>query len=624
MKSVLVIGAGLSGLTTASLLAKRGLDVTLLEKNYQPGGSSGAFKRNGNIFDVGSAMMFGFGESGFNPHTVLFNEIEETIEVIPHKAMYRLHYDDKIITFYNDFGSFFLELEKLFPSEIGNIKKFYAYLDKLYTEVIMKDPSLIAPSEIPREEMTKKFKEDPITQLRILPLLFRNASSLLRKFTKSKEVSQFFNKITSTYSYTSMEETPAIMAVTMFTENHKSSSFYIHGSTQVYVGKLEKAIEKFGGHLIYGRDVVSLNIDSGRIKDAVLDNGEKISADYFVFSGTVYNLYSKLLPMGSVPSELRERFLKLVLSPSSIVMYLVVDKKALPPDVMSIEMLTHNKEALDETEITLYIPTVDDPFLNRDGLHTVIAIGPSFKKWPAPYDKEYTDTRLRKVYDEMKEKEAERILNYIDSHFPGFKSGVKYYEIGTPTTIERYTLKNYGSVAGPKQMIGQELLKRPHAETYFENLFMCGESTVMGTGTPAVVISGISAADVILRKEGLPEYRYDSKKDFVKRIEKVVEPYPESQLQKLANLCEWCEVDSCRNACPSSIDIRGIMRRLYVENTLGAKRLLKKNSSGNLACLSCDRQCEKACKRNAIFGEPVPIYEILNAINRAEFEEEKS
>jgi len=112
-KTVLVIGAGLSGLTTAALLSKSGFAVKVVEKSHQPGGSSGAFKRNGNIFDIGSAMMFGFGETGFNPHTLLFNEIEEPIEVIQHKAMYRMHYGDDVITFWNDFDSFYRELEKI-------------------------------------------------------------------------------------------------------------------------------------------------------------------------------------------------------------------------------------------------------------------------------------------------------------------------------------------------------------------------------------------------------------------------------------------------------------------------------------------------------------------------------
>ncbi len=69
---VIVIGAGISGLTCAALLAKRGLKVQLLEQHYQPGGSCGAFRRNGVTFDQGTAMLYGFGSQGSNnPHCSL-------------------------------------------------------------------------------------------------------------------------------------------------------------------------------------------------------------------------------------------------------------------------------------------------------------------------------------------------------------------------------------------------------------------------------------------------------------------------------------------------------------------------------------------------------------------------
>ena len=69
---VIVIGGGLSGLTAASLLAKRHLKVAVIDKSYQPGGSCGVFKRGNVTFDQGSAMLYGFGEAGFNAHRFVF------------------------------------------------------------------------------------------------------------------------------------------------------------------------------------------------------------------------------------------------------------------------------------------------------------------------------------------------------------------------------------------------------------------------------------------------------------------------------------------------------------------------------------------------------------------------
>lgn len=62
-----VIGAGLSGLTAASLLDKRGLRVAVVEHHRSPGGSCGAFKRGDALFDQGSAMLFGLGRRVSTP-----------------------------------------------------------------------------------------------------------------------------------------------------------------------------------------------------------------------------------------------------------------------------------------------------------------------------------------------------------------------------------------------------------------------------------------------------------------------------------------------------------------------------------------------------------------------------
>ena len=52
-KHVIVIGAGFAGLSAASVLAKKGFKVTLLEKNDQPGGRARIWKKDGFTFDMG-------------------------------------------------------------------------------------------------------------------------------------------------------------------------------------------------------------------------------------------------------------------------------------------------------------------------------------------------------------------------------------------------------------------------------------------------------------------------------------------------------------------------------------------------------------------------------------------
>ena len=55
---VIVIGAGIGGLTAAALLQERGFSTITFEKNSYPGGSCASFRHEGYTFDAGSFTVF--------------------------------------------------------------------------------------------------------------------------------------------------------------------------------------------------------------------------------------------------------------------------------------------------------------------------------------------------------------------------------------------------------------------------------------------------------------------------------------------------------------------------------------------------------------------------------------
>ena len=566
----IVIGGGLSGLTAASLLAKRGLHIALVEKSDQPGGSCGVFRRGETTFDQGSAMLYGFGESGFNAHRFVMNCLEEPIDVLKHDLLYVVNYEGNRVRFFADVDQFAEELTRVFPSQERQIRRFYRDMTKLYRHIMVESPSYTTADETDPKTGLKGILRHPVSYLRFLSYLNMSAKTLLRRYFTDPEIYNFFDKLTSTYCYATVEEAPAVLAAVMFVDNHTGGSWYPAGSTLFLPGKLEKAIEERGGDMFLGREVVSILFSGDTPSGVLLDDGTKLFADDIIYSGTVWNLYNKLLDETHTTPERRAWAKSLVPTYPSVVLYAEVDRSVIPEGTAPVEMLVGNPERIDESEVTAYLFSIDDRSICAEDAHAVMAIGPTFQNW----------TEISEIdYIRLKDAEKERLIGVLERRFPGFSVAVRYAEVATPRTIERYTLKNGGAVAGPKQMLGQHMFRRLHTKTEFANLYCCGESTVMGTGTPTVTTSGLSAANAVLKKRGLREFVYEKdQKNFVRQLplpftkEQLYadEPEPLRGVFRAAMECRFCEHPSC--CADTRVDIPGIMRRVAVGNMVGARK----------------------------------------------------
>ena len=235
-----VIGGGLSGLTAASLLAKRGLRVAVVEKSDQPGGSCGIFRRGETTFDQGSAMLYGFGERGFNAHRFVFNCLEEPIDMLKHELLYVVNYEGKRIRFFSDVDRFAEELASVFPSQKEQIRRFYRDMTKLYRHIMVESPSYTTADETDPKDGLRGILKHPVSYIRFLSYLNRSAKSLLQQYFTDPEIFNFFDKLTSTYCYATVEEAPAVLAAVMFVDNHTGGSWYPAGSTLFLPGKLKK------------------------------------------------------------------------------------------------------------------------------------------------------------------------------------------------------------------------------------------------------------------------------------------------------------------------------------------------------------------------------------------------
>jgi phytoene desaturase len=137
-KKVIVIGSGFGGLTAAGLLAKDGFDVTVIEKNEQPGGRASVWKKDGFLFDLGPSWYLMpdvfenyFAEFGKKP--------SDYLHLKRLNPSYRVFFGkDDIVDISKDLEKNLEIFEKM---EKGASKKMKKYLEtsKYQYEIAMRD-----------------------------------------------------------------------------------------------------------------------------------------------------------------------------------------------------------------------------------------------------------------------------------------------------------------------------------------------------------------------------------------------------------------------------------------------------------------------------------------------------
>lgn len=606
---VVVVGAGIGGLTAAALLAKKGIPVLVIEQHYLPGGACTAFRRQGWSFDAGSGMLFGWGDRGLTPHRFVMNELEEEIDVIPHDNLYRMYVMGKELNFWRDFERFFSELAEIFPGQKNELRALYDYLYVIW-DYASKNPTVAPPTEMP--ENAGAVAEH------LIPLISQNVEDIVSKFIEHPDVMAFFNMLTCTYAYTTARETPALIGQ-VFIENHAGGIYYPAGGPLMLPNKLENAIEKCGSQVLCRHLVDEILIDKGKAYGVRLADGTEIMADHVVSDATVWNLYGKLIRPEHIKPEQMKWAQGFIPTFGAFALYLGVDAEALPEDTPPMLFFIEDMYNITEGDITVFINSVDDPSCCPPGTYSMTVIKPSIQiKWPRPSDPAYQSEE----YKRLKEQETEKLLDRTEKYLPNLRKHIRVMEVGTPSTIERYTLKNWGNVGGPKQMMGQEMMKRLHARSEWENLYLCGDSTVMGVGVPSATISGVGAANVILRDLGMEEYRPRSfTRQYVNLMKgkpwapapDLSEPITPASAMRLARECEHCEDAGCIKACPAAIDLVGFARRIEAGNFAGAVRLMREmNPLAEICGYICpaERLCEKECNRLDFSDQPVRLAEL--------------
>ena len=488
-KKVIVIGAGFSGLAAASVLAQDGFDVTVLEKNSTPGGRARKFAENGFTFDMGPSWYW--MPDVFDKFFALFGKTTQDYYQLQRlDPSYRFYFGKNEIV---DVPATFSEIVDIFEKEEAGagdaLIKFLKEAEYKYNVSMSK---FVYKPGISVLEFAH-----PVMLASVFKLhMFRSFDSHLKQYFKSPRLRQML-EFPILFLGGTGKTTPALYSLMNYGDIKLGTWYPVGGMYNVVEGMVELATS-LGVKFIYNSPVDSLEVKNGIIT-SVKAAGKNYEAPYVLASADYQHVEQQLLP-AEYRTYSEKYWNSRVLSPSSLIFYLGIDKK--------LEGIEHHTLFFDQDfskhadaiyakpgwpeNPALYFSCTSktDPTVAPEGMENLFVLIPVA---PGLEDSE----EIREKYFQIILKRFNHLTGQDISKNIVFKRSYAHADFESDYNAFR------GNAYGLANTLLQTAFLKPKMKSKkVKNLYYTGQLTVPGPGVPPALISGEIVAKLIMKDSG--------------------------------------------------------------------------------------------------------------------------
>jgi phytoene desaturase len=482
-QDVLIIGAGLGGLSAALHLAGAGRQVTVLERERVPGGRCGLITDSGYRFDTGPTVLT-MPELVGAPLAAVGEELSDWVTLHRLDPAYRARFaDGSTIDVRADVHDMADEIAAACGGrEATAWLRYVDFLRKLYAIEMPHfiDRNLDSPLQLANPSLA-----------RLVALGgFRRLSSKVGSFFADDRLRRLFS-FQAMYAGLAPAQALAIYAVITYMDCVQGV-YFPDGGMHAVPRALAAAAAKHGVKFRYGTNVQAVDVRNGRALGVITSDGERIGADVVVVNADLPTAYDRLLGNRHRPGRLD----RLRYSPSAVVLHAGSTTGFDDATHHTIEFggawdetfdeIIRRGEPMSDPSFLLTRPTLTDPGLAPGGRHTYYAL------FPAPNTTGRVDWRVER------DRYRDHIVETIEKRgYPGFGAGIEVEHLVTPADWQAAGLAA-GAPFAAAHTFGQTGPFRPATlDRRIENLVFCGSNTQPGVGVPMVLVSGRLAAERI-------------------------------------------------------------------------------------------------------------------------------
>ncbi|GAB4530919.1 MAG: phytoene desaturase family protein [Anaerolineae bacterium] len=488
---IVIIGAGIGGLSAAIHLAAAGRQVLILEQNQAPGGKMGEIHASGYRWDTGPSVitMRHVFEELF---AAAGRDLADYLTLKPVEPLTRYFYPDgTVFDASRDLPRSLAQIHAIDERDVEGYLRFLAYAARLHRIV---GPVFIYDRP-PR--LDSLFKVSPGDALHVDGL--RTMSQAINGFVRSPHLRQLLGRF-ATYVGASPYQAPATLNVIAHVELNQGV-WYPQGGIYRIAHVLARLAGELGVELCTGCAVRAIQVERGRVRGVRLEDGDFIPAQAVVANVDVATVYEKLLPAPAVSRRRLERLSNAEPSCSGFILLLGV--RGSHPELAHHNIFFSSDYPREFREIFEQglPPTQPTVYLAITAKATPGDAPPGCENWFVLVNAPALGRDPAGRWDWEREAQGyrDRVLAELAARGFDVRGRIEAERILTPLDIERLTGARRGALYGASSNQRWAAFRRPHNRAPdARGLYFAGGTAHPGGGVPMVTLSGKVASQLLL------------------------------------------------------------------------------------------------------------------------------